>query len=79
MQYILTGLACAVYFARRSGARRVDVGGTLLPLAGTLAICALLLLNFAHQSHLDQAVAAVCIGGGVLYALLGRRAAPRSA
>lgn len=80
LTFILTGASCVVHFVRK-GVPLTDMTRVVLPAIGTVAIAALLDLNFRHQSPLDQGIAAVTILLGVGYAagitLLGRsRLAP---
>lgn len=67
LTFILTGASCVVHFVRK-GTPLTDMTRVVLPAIGTLAIAALLDLNFRHQSGLDQIIAAVTIGLGILYA-----------
>ena len=75
LTFILTGASCIVHFVRK-GTPVTDMTRVVLPALGTIAIAALLDLNFRSQSPLDQVIAAVTIGLGVAYAagvvLLGR-------
>jgi amino acid transporter len=75
LTFILTGASCVVHFLRK-GVPVTDVTRIVLPAIGTVAIAALLDLNFVRQSPLDQGIALVTIGLGVAYAmvvvLLGR-------
>lgn len=67
LTFILTGASCVVHFVRK-GTKITDLTRVVLPALGTVAIAALLDLNFRHQSSLDQVIAAVTIGLGVVYA-----------
>jgi amino acid transporter len=69
LTFILTGASCVVHFVRK-GTPLTDMTRVVLPAIGTLAIAALLDLNFRHQSGLDQIIAAVTIGLGIMYALV---------
>lgn len=69
LTFILTGAACVVHFVRK-GTPLTDVTRVVLPAIGTLAIAALLDLNFRRQSPLDQTIAAITIGLGIAYAAL---------
>ena len=75
LTFILTGASCIVHFVRK-GTPVTDLTRVVLPAIGTVAIAALLDLNFRRQSPLDQTIAAVTIGLGVAYAglvvILGR-------
>ena len=75
LTFILTGASCIVHFLRK-GTPITDVTRVVLPAIGTIAIAALLDLNFRSQSPLDQLIAAITIGLGIAYAagvvLLGR-------
>lgn len=75
LTFILTGASCVVHFLRK-GRPITDMTRVVLPAVGTIAIAALLDLNFRRQTPLDQTIAAVTIGLGVAYAglvvLLGR-------
>lgn len=69
LTFILTGASCVVHFVRK-GVRLTDPTRVVLPALGTLAIAALLDLNFVSQSPLDQLIAIVTIGLGVVYAVI---------
>lgn len=75
LTFILTGASCVVHFVRK-GTPITDVTRVILPAIGTVAIAALLDLNFRTQSPLDQMIAGITIGLGIAYAalivLLGR-------
>ena len=75
LTFILTGASCVVHFVRK-GTPITDVTRVVLPALGTLAIAALLDLNFVSQSQIDQTIALVSVGLGIVYAalvvLLGR-------
>jgi amino acid transporter len=75
LTFILTGASCIVHFLRK-GTPLTDMTRIVLPAIGTVAIAALLDLNFRRQSPLDQIIAAITIGLGIAYAalvvLLGR-------
>ncbi len=70
LTYIFTGAACVWYFARK-GVPLTDLTRVVLPAIGTLAVTALLIVNFKSQSPVDQIVAIVCVVLGVLIAALG--------
>lgn len=67
LTFILTGASCVVHFVRK-GTPLTDLTRVVLPALGTVAIAALLDLNFRHQSVLDQLIAAGTIGLGIAYA-----------
>ena len=69
LTFILTGASCVVHFLRR-GAKVTDLTRVVLPAIGTVAIFALLDLNFRSQTSLDQTIALITIGLGVAYALV---------
>jgi amino acid transporter len=79
LTFILTGASCVVHFVRK-GAKLTDPTRVVLPAIGTLAIAALLDLNFRSQSLIDQRVAVVTLFLGAAYAALigwlGRAKAP---
>ena len=72
LTFIVTGLACVKRFSR-AGVKWSDPTRMLLPAIGTLAIAALLVVNFSGQSPLDRAVAVASLAIGVVYALWQRR------
>jgi amino acid transporter len=77
LTFILTGLACVVHF-RRKGFPVTDLTRSVLPAIGTVVVAALLVLNFAQQSHEDQWIA---IGGiiiGVVFAAVPRLSRTRA-
>jgi amino acid transporter len=67
LTFILTGASCVVHFVRK-GAKITDPTRVILPAIGTLAIAALLDLNFRSQSLIDQRVAIITLLLGVAYA-----------
>jgi amino acid transporter len=67
LTFILTGLACVVHF-RRKGFPVTDLTRSVLPAIGTVVVAALLVLNFAQQSHEDQWIALGGIIIGVVFA-----------
>ncbi|HEV3140950.1 MAG TPA: APC family permease [Vicinamibacterales bacterium] len=75
LTFILTGASCVVHFVR-NGTPVTDVTRVILPAIGTVAIAALLDLNFRSQAVLDQRIAVVTLVLGIGYAwlivLLGR-------
>jgi amino acid transporter len=75
LTFILTGASCVVHFVR-NGTPVTDMSRVILPAIGTIAIAALLDLNFRSQTPVDQIIAAVTVLMGIAYAgmivLLGR-------
>jgi len=69
LTFILTGASCVVHFLRK-GAKLTDLTRVVLPAIGTVAIFALLDLNFRSQTPLDQTIALITIGLGVAYAVV---------
>ncbi|HXW75938.1 MAG TPA: APC family permease, partial [Candidatus Eremiobacteraceae bacterium] len=67
LTFILTGASCVVHFVRR-GAKLTDPTRVVLPAIGTVAIAALLDLNFRSQTLIDQRVALVTLVLGIAYA-----------
>lgn len=78
LTFILTGLACVVHF-RRKGYPLSDPTRIVLPAIGTLAVSALLAVNWSHQGPVDQRAAIICLIAGVLFAAAQRlpKPAPR--
>lgn len=72
LTYIFTGAACVWYFAKRR-VPLTDATRIVLPALGTLAVTALLVVNFRNQSFVDQVIALICVVVGiVIAALVGR-------
>lgn len=78
LTFILTGLACIVHF-RRKGFPVTDLTRIVLPAIGTIAVTALLVVNFVTQSREDQWIAIIGIVIGVVFAAVPRlpKATPR--
>jgi APA family basic amino acid/polyamine antiporter len=68
LTFILTGASCVVHFLRK-GTPITDMTRVILPAIGTVAIFALLDLNFRAQTILDQRIAMITIGLGIAYAM----------
>jgi amino acid transporter len=69
LTFILTGASCVVHFVRR-GTKITDLTRVVLPTIGTVAIAALLDLNFRSQTIVDQWIAVVTLALGIAYAAL---------
>jgi amino acid transporter len=69
LTFILTGASCVVHFLRK-GTPVTDMTRVVLPAVGTIAIAALLDLNFVSQSAVDQRIALITVGLGIVYAAL---------
>ncbi len=82
LTFILTGAACVLHFVRK-GTPVTDLTRVVLPAIGTIAIAALLDLNFREQTARVQIIAAASIALGVAYAwlisMLGRTKVAASA
>ncbi|HXM19484.1 MAG TPA: APC family permease [Candidatus Tumulicola sp.] len=73
LTYIFTGAACVWYFAKRR-VPLTDATRIVLPALGTLAVTALLVVNFRSQSFVDQVIALICVVVGIIIAaLVGKR------
>ncbi|MBV8280798.1 MAG: APC family permease, partial [Candidatus Eremiobacteraeota bacterium] len=67
LTFIVTGTACVAYFVSK-GTSWFDLTRIVLPAAGTIALIAVLVVNFQNQPVVDRIATGVCIALGVAIA-----------